>query len=49
MAETQTDRAPSGFARVLPILDWLPRYDRAWFRADLVAGIAVAASWSIVS
>jgi high affinity sulfate transporter 1 len=43
MAETQTERAPSGIARIIPILDWLPRYDRTWFRADLVAGIAVAA------
>ena len=24
--------------RYLPILDWLPRYDRRWFPADLIAG-----------
>ena len=29
--------------RVLPILDWLPRYDRRWLRGDVAAGIAVTA------
>src|SRR4051794_31172492 len=29
--------------RVLPIAEWLPRYDRAWFRGDLIAGVAVTA------
>ena len=28
---------------VLPIIDWLPRYDRSWLRGDLTAGIAVTA------
>src|SRR6188508_447919 len=28
---------------VLPILDWLPRYDRSWLRNDIIAGIAVTA------
>jgi SulP family sulfate permease len=28
---------------VAPITRWLPAYDRAWLRGDLVAGIAVAA------
>lgn len=32
-----------GLARVLPILDWLPRYRRESLRPDLVAGLAVAA------
>ena len=27
----------------VPILDWLPAYDRRWLRADIVAGVAVAA------
>ena len=43
MSQTQTDAAPTGIARILPIVHWLPRYDRTWLRADLVAGIAVAA------
>jgi SulP family sulfate permease len=29
--------------RFFPILDWLPRYDRAWLRGDVAAGIAVTA------
>jgi SulP family sulfate permease len=29
--------------RLLPIVDWLPRYDRAWLRGDLAAGVAVTA------
>ncbi len=35
--------APKGLARFLPILDWAPKYERSWLRADLVAGLAVAA------
>ena len=33
----------SGLARVLPIISWLPRYDRKWLRGDVIAGIAVTA------
>src|SRR3954449_1455980 len=29
--------------RVLPILDWLPRYDRSLLRGDVAAGVAVTA------
>ena len=28
---------------MLPVLDWLPRYDRRLLRGDIVAGIAVTA------
>ncbi len=28
---------------MLPIAEWLPRYDRSWLRGDLMAGIAVTA------
>ena len=28
---------------LLPILQWLPRYDRSWLRFDLVAGLTLAA------
>jgi sulfate permease, SulP family len=38
-----TDRPTSGLRRVLPIAEWLPRYDRSWLRGDLTAGIAVSA------
>ena len=29
--------------RLLPIVEWLPRYDRKWLRGDVAAGIAVTA------
>jgi high affinity sulfate transporter 1 len=29
--------------RLLPILSWLPAYDRSWLRGDVAAGIAVTA------
>src|SRR5262245_1690560 len=29
--------------RLLPITDWLPHYQRAWLRFDLVAGVTLAA------
>src|SRR4051794_22658118 len=29
--------------RLMPILAWLPRYDRAWLRGDILAGLAVTA------
>jgi SulP family sulfate permease len=32
-----------GIRRLLPILTWLPGYDRAWLRGDLAAGVAVTA------
>lgn len=28
---------------LLPIVEWLPRYERRWVRGDLIAGVAVAA------
>jgi sulfate permease, SulP family len=34
---------PRGIARLLPIVGWLPRYDRRWLRGDVIAGIAVTA------
>ena len=30
---------------LLPILDWLPRYDRSWIRFDLIAALTV---WAVV-
>jgi len=30
-------------ARLVPILDWGRRYDRSWFRGDVVAGLTVSA------
>jgi sulfate permease, SulP family len=33
----------SGIPALLPIVEWLPSYDRRWLRGDLAAGIAVTA------
>jgi len=35
--------APTGLAKYVPILGWLPEYPRAWLRYDLVAGLTAAA------
>jgi high affinity sulfate transporter 1 len=37
------DGSTRGARRLLPITEWLPRYDRSWLRGDLMAGIAVTA------
>ena len=34
---------PSRVSRLLPILFWLPNYDRKWLRPDIIAGITVVA------
>jgi MFS superfamily sulfate permease-like transporter len=34
-----------GIARVLPVLEWLPRYDPGWLRADVIAGLTL---WGIL-
>ena len=30
-------------SRIVPIVGWLPRYDRSWLRGDVMAGVAVTA------
>ena len=40
---TKTDSQPSALRRHLPILTWLPKYQRAWLRIDLIAGLTIAA------
>ena len=47
MAKKSDDgkEGPSGIARILPIVSWLPHYDRAWLRADLIAGLSV---WALM-
>ncbi len=37
------DPEPSGIARLVPIIGWLPHYNRRWLRPDLIAGVTVAA------
>ncbi len=39
----QHAQAPTGSSRWLPILHWLPRYDRSWQRGDVIAGLTVVA------
>ena len=34
---------PAKLASLVPLFDWLPRYQRAWMRDDLVAGATLAA------
>ncbi len=43
MTEPQKSRSTSRefLGSLVPIITWLPRYDRAWLRADLMAGLAV--------
>src|SRR4030081_813900 len=36
-------RPTSSVARFVPILGWLPRYDRHFLKRDLAAGVAVTA------
>ena len=45
-APTTDSRAKPGLiVRYLPILAWLPEYDRSWLRADTVAGLSV---WALL-
>ncbi len=37
------DQEHRGLARLLPVVGWLPGYERRWLRGDLAAGIAVTA------
>ena len=32
-----------GLARLMPIINWLPKYERAWLRTDLIAGLTIVA------
>jgi high affinity sulfate transporter 1 len=38
-------QSPSGVARYLPILRWLPRYERRWLSVDVMAGLSV---WALL-
>src|SRR3954462_2287050 len=42
-AKTASPRSARGLSRLLPVVEWLPRYQRRWLRGDIVAGIAVTA------
>jgi MFS superfamily sulfate permease-like transporter len=34
-----------GFTRFVPILSWLPQYDRSWLTLDALAGLTL---WGLV-
>ena len=42
--DNQIDRQPV-LGRFLPILKWLPQYDRSWLRFDIIAGLTL---WGLV-
>lgn len=43
--DNKAEPPPSFLARYLPILTWLPKYDRSWLTADAIAGLTV---WGLV-
>jgi len=44
MSEAAAGAAPSGrWCRIVPALRWLRSYEPGWFRADLAAGVTLAA------
>ena len=43
MSEQSTVPPTGRLARLLPIVSWLPSYDRSWLRGDIAAGVAVTA------
>ena len=45
MSKTSTTEGKAGIARYIPILSWLPTYDRKWLAFDVVAGLTL---WGLV-
>ena len=43
--DTRTAENTTGIRRFIPILSWLPRYDRAWLTVDVIAGLTL---WGLV-
>lgn len=41
--ESKTEHRPNLLVSYLPILGWLPKYQRAWLRFDLIAGLTIVA------
>ncbi len=44
-ASTHTTKPQNMLARYVPILAWLPHYDRAWLTVDVIAGVTL---WGLV-
>jgi SulP family sulfate permease len=43
--DTRAAENTTGIGRFIPILSWLPRYDRAWLTVDIIAGLTL---WGLV-
>jgi high affinity sulfate transporter 1 len=43
--DTRTAENSTGIRRFIPILSWLPRYDRSWLSIDIIAGLTL---WGLV-
>jgi high affinity sulfate transporter 1 len=43
--DTQTTANATGIKRFIPILSWLPNYDRSWLTIDIIAGLTL---WGLV-
>jgi len=43
--QNKTDKRSTGITRWVPILSWLPKYDRAWLIFDIIAGLTL---WGLV-
>ena len=43
--ENKKTHRPNQLSRYLPILGWLPKYDRTWLSVDIVAGLTL---WGLV-
>ena len=39
--DTRTAENSNGIRRFIPILSWLPRYDRSWLAIDIIAGLTL--------
>jgi SulP family sulfate permease len=45
LSKASTAKGKAGIARYIPILSWLPEYDRSWLVLDVVAGLTL---WGLV-
>lgn len=45
LVQAKALKKPNPIVRYLPILGWLPKYDRAWLAGDIVAGLSV---WALM-
>ncbi len=44
--ENKAEPPPSFLARYLPIVAWLPAYNRGWLSADAIAGLHAQNAWA---